>query len=159
MKIAFVILSFIGFNFLDFETESTKESLSVLKCSQIDSTYSTDQIIELLHDSDFLYGQGSQALSCYVHLINRLSDSAKFHPHYICDYIGCSYSSIWVNDSQSFIFRYDLRKLMQILNYKDSLKYVDKYYNKFKSFDSVLILNYAKKFRLKDNLEPIWKQD
>ncbi len=155
----FVIAILLIFVLFSCVTIKKNELNKVISCNKIDSSFCAGTIVDLLHDSEFLYSQRENALSCYVKLMNRLSDSVEYNTHYICDFTGCSYSSIWVNDSQSYIFRYDLRNIMNKYKYIDTMKYINKYYKKFQLYDSIMIDKYVQLYHLKRNLDPIFIDD
>lgn len=154
-KIRISILFFIC---LSCQTNKVRNiSTKGILCNQIDTNvcYSGEKLIVLLHDSEFLCVQRNNAQNCFIQIINRLASVKKYTPHYRCDFFGCSYSSVRINDSSASIFRFDLKNLMTLYKFKDSIFYIEKYYTKFKVYDSLMINKYAIENKLQKNLDPI----
>jgi len=128
---------------LNFIFDNKLCNLEIMK----NDKFNTDKIFYLLHDSIFL-DQQLRNQKCFISLIERLANNKKYTPHYICSMGSCFYGSIWVNDTSAYLFRYDLRKLMRIYNFKDSAIFLNQYYNKYVKSDSIKVSEFAKSFYL-----------
>jgi hypothetical protein len=100
------------------------------------------QIFNFLHDQEFLDKQVCCQI-CELALMKQLATEVKYSIHPDCGYLGCSYESTFINDSLAYIFRFDLRKLMSLYNFKDSNIYLNKYYRKFENYDKLKIKEYC----------------
>lgn len=116
--------------------------------------YTTDNLFYLLVDSAFLKAQKKKSQDCFIEIVSKLSSPKLYKPHYICDFIGCSYGSVRVTDSAAYLLRFDIKKLMTLYNFKDSTIFLEKYCLKFKKYDSLMIAKHALQYRLQPNLEP-----